>query len=136
MQTLIQQKNERIEELEEALRESVRITAQREMDMAELQAQIDASKSAVSLSLLAYIDSSSWPTVLGFFLLNAINGPGDTKKVQRNASDILALGTGALGIDPPSPISWDIGPCQHLSRDNIDVMESAVEVGVSRASAD
>ena len=50
LQTSIQQKKERIEELEEALRESVRITAQREMDMAELQAQIDASKSAVSLS--------------------------------------------------------------------------------------
>nr|KAG5706054.1 hypothetical protein BaRGS_028163 [Batillaria attramentaria] len=45
--TVIQQKNERIEELEEALRESVRITAQREMDMAELQAQIDASKTAM-----------------------------------------------------------------------------------------
>lgn len=43
----IKQKNERIEELEEALRESVRITAQREMDMAELQAQIDASKTAM-----------------------------------------------------------------------------------------
>lgn len=49
LQIQIKQKNERIEELEEALRESVRITAQREMDMAELQAQIDASKTAVSL---------------------------------------------------------------------------------------
>ncbi|KAK7496212.1 hypothetical protein BaRGS_00012622, partial [Batillaria attramentaria] len=47
LSTVIQQKNERIEELEEALRESVRITAQREMDMAELQAQIDASKTAM-----------------------------------------------------------------------------------------
>lgn len=47
-QLVIEQKNERIEELEEALRESVRITAQREMDMAELQVQIDASKTAVS----------------------------------------------------------------------------------------
>ena len=48
-QTELTQKNERIEELEEALRESVRITAQREMDMADLQVEIDTSKSAVSV---------------------------------------------------------------------------------------
>ncbi|XP_076469273.1 ERC protein 2-like isoform X2 [Babylonia areolata] len=47
LSTTIEQKNERIEELEEALRESVRITAQREMDMVELQSQIDSSKSAM-----------------------------------------------------------------------------------------
>jgi hypothetical protein len=45
---MLTQKNERIEELEEALRESVRITAQREMDMVELQGQIDTDREAVS----------------------------------------------------------------------------------------
>ncbi|XP_070192869.1 ERC protein 2-like isoform X2 [Littorina saxatilis] len=47
LSSVLDQKNERVEELEEALRESVRITAQREMDMAELQEQIDTSKMAM-----------------------------------------------------------------------------------------
>lgn len=37
---MIKDKSNRIEELEEALRESVRITAQRELVMAEQQAQL------------------------------------------------------------------------------------------------
>ncbi|XP_076448278.1 ERC protein 2-like isoform X2 [Babylonia areolata] len=47
LSTAIEQKQSRIGELEEALRESVRITAQREMDMMELQTQIEASKTAM-----------------------------------------------------------------------------------------
>ncbi|KAL8604126.1 hypothetical protein ACOMHN_047338 [Nucella lapillus] len=45
--TEIEEKETRIRELEDALRESVRITAQREMDMMELQTQIGASTAAM-----------------------------------------------------------------------------------------
>lgn len=48
-QTTMKSKEERIEELEEALRESVRITAEREMVMAEQQLKLDEAEKSVSL---------------------------------------------------------------------------------------
>lgn len=46
-QEQVQQQQERIEELEEALRESVRITAQREIAVAERQALVEAADEKV-----------------------------------------------------------------------------------------
>jgi len=43
----MKEKEDRIEELEEALRESVKITAEREMLLMEQKMQIDASQSTV-----------------------------------------------------------------------------------------
>ncbi|XP_041348362.1 ELKS/Rab6-interacting/CAST family member 1-like isoform X2 [Gigantopelta aegis] len=56
LQNVMHQKHERIEELEEALRESVRITAQREMDMAEQKEDLEAQRKQV-LDLKSEIDS-------------------------------------------------------------------------------
>jgi len=42
-------KNDRIEELEEALKESVKITAEREMVMVDLQAQLEEAEKKVGL---------------------------------------------------------------------------------------
>ncbi|XP_005103673.1 ERC protein 2 isoform X2 [Aplysia californica] len=47
LSTAIKKSTERVEELEEALRQSVIITAEREMAMAELQTQIEDSKTAM-----------------------------------------------------------------------------------------
>lgn len=44
----MKQKEDRIEELEEALRQSVRITAEREMVMAEQQEKIDQTQKQVA----------------------------------------------------------------------------------------
>lgn len=46
-QEQVQQQQERIEELEEALRESVRITAQREIAVAERQALVEVADEKV-----------------------------------------------------------------------------------------
>lgn len=46
----MKEKEDRIEELEEALRESVKITAEREMLLMEQKMQIDASQSTVCSS--------------------------------------------------------------------------------------
>lgn len=59
-QEQVQQQQERIEELEEALRESVRITAQREIAVAERQALVEAADEKVTLNgfyALAYYKS-------------------------------------------------------------------------------
>ena len=50
LQGSMKEKEGRIEELEEALRESVKITAEREMVMMEQKMQIDACNNKVSLS--------------------------------------------------------------------------------------
>lgn len=47
----MQQQHERIEELEEALRESVRITAQREIVVADKQSFLEAADEKVMLTL-------------------------------------------------------------------------------------
>ncbi|CAG5126734.1 unnamed protein product [Candidula unifasciata] len=47
LSSAIKKSNDRVEELEEALRQSVIITAEREMAMAELQVQIDDAKTAM-----------------------------------------------------------------------------------------
>lgn len=47
LSSAIKKSNDRVEELEEALRQSVIITAEREMAMAELQAQIEDSKNTM-----------------------------------------------------------------------------------------
>ena len=44
-------KNERIEELEEALKESVKITAEREMVMVDLQSQLEEAERKVMIML-------------------------------------------------------------------------------------
>ena len=49
----MKEKEGRIEELEEALRESVKITAEREMVMMEQKMQIDACNNKVSLFIVA-----------------------------------------------------------------------------------
>lgn len=51
-QEQVQQQKDRIEELEEALRESVRITAQREIAVAEKQSFIEAAEEKVKILLI------------------------------------------------------------------------------------
>ena len=52
LQTTLGNKNDRIEELEEALKESVRITAEREMAMAEQHTEMEELKLLVKLTQL------------------------------------------------------------------------------------
>lgn len=47
LQDKMKSKNDRIEELEEALKESVKITAEREMVMVDLQNQLDTAEKKV-----------------------------------------------------------------------------------------
>lgn len=55
MQDSLRQKEERIEELEEALRESVQITAEREVVLAqEEQARTHSEKQVLSLSTVCF----------------------------------------------------------------------------------
>jgi|SRR6218665_1788581 len=72
-QSVIADKENRIEELEEALRESIRITAQREVVMAEQQMKLEHTERVVCFCCIILISYSCFssltypPTSLPFF---------------------------------------------------------------------